>query len=93
MTVMYSWSDYFRLLLEKFLPQNVWNALAELSLFYRDLCSPKLSVSHLKKLESKIPVLICKIEKILPPGFFEVMEHLIIHLPYEARICGPTQYR
>ncbi|CAH9094601.1 unnamed protein product [Cuscuta epithymum] len=32
-------------------------------------------------------------EKVFPPGFFDVSEHLIIHLPYEARVCGPPQYR
>jgi hypothetical protein len=79
--------------LRELLPQNVWSALAELSLFYRDLCSPKLSISHLSTLESDIAVLICKLEKIFPPGFFDVMEHLILHLPYEARVCGPAQYR
>jgi hypothetical protein len=71
----------------------VWNALAELSLFYRDICSPTLCVSHIKKLELEISVLICKLEKIFPQGFFDVMEHLILHLPYEARVCGPDQYR
>jgi hypothetical protein len=79
--------------LREFLLQNVWNALTELSLFYRDLCSPKLSVPHLKKLKSEIPVLICKLEKIFPPGFFDVIEHLVLHFPCEARVCGPTQYR
>jgi hypothetical protein len=37
--------------LTEFLPETVWNVLTELSLFYRDLCSPKLSVPHLKRLE------------------------------------------
>jgi hypothetical protein len=83
----------FPIALREFLPQNVWNALTVLRLFYRDLCSPKLSVPHLKRLESEIPMLICKLEKIFSLGFFDIMEHLILHLPYEARACGPTQYR
>jgi len=29
----------------------------------------------------------------LPPGFFNVMQHLIIHLPYEARLGGPVLAR
>ncbi|WVZ16156.1 hypothetical protein V8G54_009138 [Vigna mungo] len=28
-----------------------------------------------------------------PPSFFDSMEHLPIHLPYEARLGGPVQYR
>jgi hypothetical protein len=79
--------------LREFLSQNVWNVLTELSLFYQDICLPTLCVSHRKKLESEIPILICKLEKIFPPGFFDVMEHLILHLPYEVRVCGPAQYR
>jgi hypothetical protein len=55
--------------LREFLSHNVRNALAELILFYRDLCLPKLSVSHVQKLESDIAVLICKLEKIFPPRF------------------------
>ncbi|GJZ67548.1 hypothetical protein Tco_0630788, partial [Tanacetum coccineum] len=31
--------------------------------------------------------------EILPPGFFDHMEHLLVHLSYEARVGGPEQYR
>ena len=33
------------------------------------------------------------LEKIFPPGFFLSMQHLIVHLPYEARMGGPMQNR
>ncbi|WVZ25829.1 hypothetical protein V8G54_004373 [Vigna mungo] len=33
------------------------------------------------------------IENIPPPSFFDSMEHLPIHLPYEAILGGPVQYR
>jgi hypothetical protein len=33
------------------------------------------------------------LEKIFPPGFFNPMQHLFIHLPYEAKVGGPIQYR
>jgi hypothetical protein len=35
-------------------------------------------------LESLTPVLLCKLEKVFLPGFFNPMRHLILHLPYEA---------
>jgi hypothetical protein len=38
-------------------------------------------------------VLLCKLEKIFPPGFFNPMQHLILHLPYEARMGDPVQGR
>ena len=44
-------------------------------------------------LEKVAPVLLCKLEKIFPPGFFLSMQHLIVHLPYEARMGGPVQGR
>jgi hypothetical protein len=47
----------------------------------------------MQKLEKKIPVLLCKMEKIFPPGFFNPMQHLLIHFPYEAKVGGPVQYR
>lgn len=38
-------------------------------------------------------MILCNLEKIFPPSFFDVMEHLAIHLPYEAELGGPVQYR
>jgi hypothetical protein len=37
------------------------------------------------------PVLLCKLEKIFPLGFFNPIQHLILHLPYEARMGEPMQ--
>ncbi|XP_022875733.1 uncharacterized protein LOC111394201 [Olea europaea var. sylvestris] len=34
-----------------------------------------------------------ELEKIFPPSFFDSMEHLPIHLAYEAKVGGPVQYR
>jgi hypothetical protein len=32
-------------------------------------------------------------KKNIPPGFFNPMQHLLAHLPYEAKVGGPVQYR
>ena len=42
-------------------------------------------------LEKVAPVLLCKLEKIFPPGFFLPMQHLIVHLLSEARLGGPCR--
>ena len=76
-----------------FLSEHIWHSLAELSFFYRQLCSKELSKDVVCSLECNVPVLLCKLEKIFPPGFFNPMQHLIIHLPYEARLGGPFQAR
>ncbi|XP_066334951.1 uncharacterized protein [Miscanthus floridulus] len=43
-------------------------------------------------LKAEIPVILCKLEKIFPPAFFDVMVHLAVHLPDEALLRGPVQY-
>jgi len=75
------------------LPQKVWEALTELSLFFKDLTSTAIKSQHMMKLENDIPITLCKLELIFPPSFFDSMEHLPVHLAYEARIAGPIQYR
>ena len=75
------------------LPNNVWQALIELSLFFKDLISTTLRVDDMVRLEGDIPQILLKLEHIFPPWFFESMEHLPVHLLYEARIVGPVQYR
>jgi hypothetical protein len=64
-----------------FLSDNVWRYLAELCFFYRQLCAKELRKDVVRSLEENVVVLLCKMEKIFPPGFFNVMQHLIIHLP------------
>jgi hypothetical protein len=70
----------------------VWMVLAKLSYFYRQLCVKEISVEMMQKLENEIPVLLCKMEKFFPPGVFNPMQHLIIHLLYEAKVGGHVQY-
>jgi hypothetical protein len=47
----------------------------------------------MENLEKVIPVLICKLEKIFPLGWFNLIQHLFVHIPYEAKVGGPMQYR
>ena len=61
--------------------------LAELSYFFRQLCAKELSRAVVVDLEKVAPVLLYKLEKIFPPGFLS-MQHLIVHLLYEAHMGG-----
>jgi hypothetical protein len=47
----------------------------------------------MQKLEKEIVVLVCKMEKLFPSRWFNVMQHFLLHLPWEARVGGPTQFR
>ena len=61
--------------------------------FFRQLCAKELSRVVISDMEKVAPVLLCKLEKIFPPAFFNPMQHLLLHLPYEARMGGAVQYR
>jgi len=79
----------FRDMLEK----PIWGALAELSQFFRVLCASEIRIADVQLLEQSVVTTVCKLEKIFPSGFFDSIEHLLIHLPYEARVGGPVQFR
>lgn len=79
--------------LKDLLPDNIWVPLTELSESFTALSSSNLRVDDMKKIEESIVVTLCKLEKIFPPSFFDSMEHLPMHLAYEARDGGPVQYR
>jgi hypothetical protein len=65
----------------------------KLSYFYRQICTKQVSKAMMKRLEKEIAVLVCKMETIFPPEWFNMMQHLLVHLPWEARIGGPMQFR
>ncbi|CAH9051019.1 unnamed protein product, partial [Cuscuta europaea] len=79
--------------LKEMLPADVWGCITEISQLFQSICSAVLDAESLRRLEDTVPILMCNLEKILPPSFFDVMEHLLIHLPYEALNGGPVFYR
>lgn len=44
-------------------------------------------------MKDDIVLILCKLEKIFPPAFFDIMIHLAVHLPREAELAGPVQFR
>ncbi|XP_066396232.1 uncharacterized protein [Miscanthus floridulus] len=72
--------------------KDVYEAVAELGTFFKELCSRNLRIDVVKRLKEEIPLILCKLEKIFPPAFFDVMVHLAVHLPNEALLRGPIQY-
>ena len=94
-------SHDYHVLLQRILPiglrgfadKDISIVLFELGNFFQDLCSRTLKRSELEKLEEHIVLILCKLERFLPPTFFDVMVHLAVHLPREAILGGPVQYR
>ncbi|XP_049407809.1 uncharacterized protein LOC125871254 [Solanum stenotomum] len=79
--------------LRNLLPVNVLKPLIELSNFFRGICSKDLKIGDLEKLQDRVAITLCHLERIFPPSFFDIMEHLLIHLAEEAMLGGPSQYR
>jgi len=70
------------------LPNHVINPLIEISQLFRDLCASTLRKDELIKMDRSIPIILCKLEQVFPLGFFDSMEHLVVHLAYEAWLGG-----
>jgi hypothetical protein len=68
---------------------DLWKMFAELSYFYRQICAKQVSKAMTQRLEKKITVLVCKMETVFPPRWFNAMQYLLVHVPWEARVGGP----
>ncbi|KAK2647305.1 hypothetical protein Ddye_014794 [Dipteronia dyeriana] len=75
-----------------YLLKNVCTPLIELSNFFQEICAKILNVQDLEKLEEEIVLILYKLEKKFPLAFFDVMVHLVVHLPYEAKLVRPVGY-
>jgi len=71
------------------LPEQVWKPLTVISQFFKALCSIVLDINKLMQMDANIPIILCKLERIFPPSFFNFIEHLP-HLAYEAILGGPV---
>ncbi|XP_023752225.2 uncharacterized protein LOC111900576 [Lactuca sativa] len=52
-----------------------------------------LKVEDMRKAKVDIIAILCKLELIFPPAFFDIMVHLLLHLPDEAIAGGPVCMR
>jgi hypothetical protein len=68
---------------------DLWKMFAELNYFYRLICAKQVSKTMMQRLEKEIAVLLYKTEKLFPLGWFNVIQHLLVHLPWEVRAGGP----
>ncbi|KAL0663165.1 hypothetical protein Bca4012_100002 [Brassica carinata] len=71
----------------------VHTAISDIALFFRDISAKILKIEDVARLKENIAIMLCNLEKIFPPAIFDVMEHLHVHLPDEALLGGPVQYR
>lgn len=81
------------LAVRKILPENVSAALIRVSNFFKKIYSPVICISDMEKLEVEIAETLSLLETMFLPSFFDIMVHLMVHLPAQARLAGPVHYR
>ena len=67
--------------------------MTELSNFFLLICSRTLRINDLEKAQHDIVLILCKLETIFPLTFFDIMVHLVMHLPEEAIRGGLVRLR
>jgi hypothetical protein len=75
-----------------FLDKDIYEAIAQLGTFFRQLCSRMLDKDVLDEMKKEIPIILVKFEKNFTLSFFDVMIHLAVHLPDETLLRGLVQY-
>jgi hypothetical protein len=68
---------------------DLYKMFAELGYFYRQICAKQVSKVMMHRLE-KIVVLVYKMQIVFPPGWFNALQQLLVHLPWEGRVGGPV---
>ncbi|GKA12721.1 zinc finger, PHD-type containing protein [Tanacetum coccineum] len=77
--------------LQKYLPADVAKPIIKICSFFKQICSQTLMEDDMLKAQSKVVYILCNLELIYPPAFFDIMIHLVIHLPLEALEGGPIR--
>ncbi|XP_060966845.1 uncharacterized protein LOC115703952 [Cannabis sativa] len=77
----------------KFLLNAISTTISELCNFFRQICSRTINVKDMEVAQQDLILILCKMESIFPPAFFDIMIHLVLHLPEEAILGGPVFMR
>ncbi|GAA0140773.1 hypothetical protein LIER_02064 [Lithospermum erythrorhizon] len=85
--------DGYSIAARRSFPKNVVDVLIEVVNFFRQLCSRINKKSDLEQMQGRIPLTLCHLERIFPPAFFDVMEHLPIDLASDALVAGCVSFR
>ena len=57
------------------------------------MCAKEINVSEIQSMKDRSALLMCNLEKVLPPSFFDLQTHLVCHLVEEVGIAGPVHAR
>ncbi|GJX97836.1 hypothetical protein Tco_0353634 [Tanacetum coccineum] len=79
--------------LQNYLPDNIAKPIIELSSLFKQLCSATLMEDDMLKASVKVVEILCELERIYPPAFFDIMIPLPIHLALEVSEGWPIHPR
>ena len=73
--------------------KHVRLVIVRLCFFFNAICKKTVGSSQLKGMQEDVVVTLCLLEKYVPPSFFTIMVHLVVHLIREIELCGPVHLR
>nr|GEW56071.1 hypothetical protein [Tanacetum cinerariifolium] len=79
--------------LKQYLPDKITKPIIELCSFFKQICSATLMEDDVLKAQIKVVDNLYDLELIYPHALFNIMIHLVIHLPLEALEGGPIRPR
>ena len=89
------------ILLQQILPAAIRNSLSRgvretiirLGNLFQRICAKVIRINEIESLRTYAAEVLCLLEVNFPPGFFDIMTHLVVHLVDELEICGPVHAR
>lgn len=73
--------------------EGIRETVYRLSRFFKKICAKTIKVSDIPHLEEEGAELACYMEMNLPPSFFDIQPHHVVHLPAELLMAGPVRPR
>ncbi|GJV45045.1 hypothetical protein Tco_1429581 [Tanacetum coccineum] len=77
--------------LQQYLPDEVAKPIIDLCSLFKQICSATLMEDDMLKAQIKVVDILYELELIYPPALFDIMVHLVIHLPIKALEDGPIR--
>ena len=79
--------------IQPFMKKEIVDVIIELSNFFQLICLRILRISDSEKAKGDIILILSKLETIFPPAFFDIVVHLVMHLPEKAIRGGSVHLR
>ena len=75
------------------LKKGARNSIIRVGNCFQRICAKVIKSSDIPSLREYVVETVCQLEIWFPPGFWDIMPHLMLHLVDELEICGPVHYR